>query len=557
MKEISDELRAWLTKRGIEDGAVIADLYSDHDSAEGTRALFPIDDLEPNQLVDLAKKIRWLEAVGGFHIHRREPSRFAAAYEAFWGTFSPPLTPQLKSWKDPLTRKRVGYHGEPTDEPIANPLYDPKENPKARRFLHSVQIQTPHQARAHIAGRWHRGVNSQTVDIEQDVKKYDFLAAPRVSKTRAHTHRRMYEENPQKLLNHLCKRHALSNRQFGLAVPNELPKVPGIDEPHPVRFSKKLKGDAARIDFQRLAEERLPYAKLLYFQYEGSSKAAAMLCAIRRDGTQETVISVPSVSMNDPEELLRFLTLYPETRKMRWMICVDADGCLPGKEQVMNHAWDGQDLLEEQAIEADIILPDPQEWLQWYAAGQDPDKTPKVKAVDDLLGNGGSLDDIIVMGRREPLFGLAEWVNKHKSPSYTNRSDGIFRDARVLAYLAKRAAPNGDMRVPPLRTIQRRLGWKDHKRVARALISLTWGDPKVGGGKSARAVDLVSGSYDIRRNHFSGEYEWKDAPVINVHPELRAAIGEPSRLGNLRAGLRNAPEERTEDSRQAVRVLAR
>jgi hypothetical protein len=519
----SDELQAFLDKRGIDDEEVISDLFSDHVHIYSTRALFP-KNMQPNQRMDLSKKLNWFEKVGGGIIKRTKPQRFPG----------PSLTPQLKPWIDPHGRKRVEYHGPPTDKPLVNP--------ETGKPLHPVQIKTPKQRAAHIKGKWHKGVNSTEVDVEVDTKKYDFFAGPRVQVVRSHTHRKMYEENPEKLLNHLLKQHAFKT-------------VPELDEPHPVRFSEKRRGDAARIDFPRLSEERLPYSRVGHCQHEGPTKAAAMLCAIREEDTPELVINVPAMGAADDEELARFVRLYPEALEMRWFIHVDADCVLKG--EVMNHALDTLESFESLGMEADIALPDPQPWLEWDAAGRDPEKEPKIKAFDDLRAEGGKLDDLIVMGRRETPYGLLEFVNQNKSSySPTVYSNGARRDAELLKHLARRADLNGNYRLPPLRTIAKRLGWKDHKRVGRALESLTWGDPRFGGGKSAGAIDLVIGSYDVRRDHFSGKFDWKDAPVINVHPRLRAIQQPPWKLREARRQLRTAPEEETEESSPAAQVAS-
>jgi hypothetical protein len=525
-REVSDRLRGWLNDRGITRPELVAD-FEDFTTEERLRALFP-DDLASNQARDLSKKINHLKEHGGAIIHRHPPPGFSS------------LTPEIKPWVEMQGRKRVHYHGEPTDEPLYNP--------ESGKQLHPIQVETPHGARFHIGGKWHKGENRDEVHVEVPPQKYTLLATAKVRKTRKHTHRKMYEQNSEKFYFHLLKQHA-----FG--------RVPELDEPHDVSYLEAIPGDHKAIDIPRPAVPLLKDAQLIHLVLEGPTKTRSLLEEILEQGTRESVCGILSVSMGAYDELERFVFLFG-LRGRHFMIWVDSDGRDPSKPEVIGHAKNYQGWLEKLGCKADIAVP----------LSPPAESSEDKWGLDDLRGQGFryglSLDDSMVLGECKTPNGLSEWVTRYKSSSYTNWRSGVSRDEELLEYLARRAHPGtGDVPLPPLRTIARGLGWdrnergrekRGHMRVWRGLRSLAGQRDERGKlGPGAMAIDVVRGSLGIRRNYFSGQTEYVDPAIVNVHPDLRATHEPDWPLGDLRRKLRAKKKGKTQMSTATAQQLDR
>jgi hypothetical protein len=133
------------------------------------------------------------------------------------------------------------------------------------------------------------------------------------------------------------------------------------------------------------------------------------------------VFSVPSVGQWDAPELQAFAEMYLAGKTT--IVVPDADW--HANPDVLTQALLCRSFLRRFGLEAVVAAP-PAE------AGY--------KGVDDFLGAGGSLDDLVVIGREMP-DAFDQWVQDQRG-----RSDGLSRDANVLQNVALHAADDGTIR---------------------------------------------------------------------------------------------------------------
>src|SRR5512132_1246883 len=149
------------------------------------------------------------------------------------------------------------------------------------------------------------------------------------------------------------------------------------------------------------------------------------------------------------------------------------------------------------------------------------------KGVDDFLGAGGSLDDLVVIGREMP-DAFDQWVQDQRG-----RSDGLSRDANVLQNVALHAADDGTIR-------------KDVRMLAKIMDTHPMTVSRGIASLAERGAIAIEGSLVTRpptRKRGTGgrwyrtEEDWEERPTIIVREELRAVELEPVRLGDLDSGV--------------------
>jgi hypothetical protein len=415
--------------------------FERYTTEERARCLYPEDQLARNQRAELTKMVGWMEKVGGLIIHRT-PIPGAA-----------PITPELRPNEPMLGRKTVHYHGE---DQRPETLVALRWNGKP---LHEIQIETPDEARFHIAGKKHRGMNAQDVHEHVKKKKYTFLAAPVEHYWRSHTHRWLCERD--KLAGHLAARHK-----------DEIPL--GLDEEHQHRYARKARGDAARIDLNPIALDLMMDADEFFLGFEGSIKGASMLSEILDTGRKASAASVPSVTLwlagPDQDELETLVRRFGLHEK-RVYIVIDADG--NGNPNVLAQALFARDYLRHLGVKAWIVAPPYDE----NDLGEDG--KPRLNGVDDFRNEGGGLDELHAL-RREPRPSetFTAWLALRGHP----RDLSLLRRAQRLQALSLFPASN------PLKTTARILRFEKKRQAAAELDELArWGVIRITEGSTGVA----------------------------------------------------------------------
>ncbi len=246
-----------------------------------------------------------------------------------------------------------------------------------------------------------------------------------------------------------------------------------------------------------LAVGLLVRSLVVFFVIEGCIKADAVL------PMGGAVFSVPSVGQWDCAELGRFANEYLFGKTV--VIVPDADWT--SNAAVINQARLCENRLRQFAVrDTHVAAPPP-------TLGR-----AKTKGVDDFIGAGGQLDDLLVIDH-EPPSGVYEFMVKH----WSMRSDCARRNTEVLAAMANYVGPDGVLEAP-LTTVARVMN-VNTMRVSRAVRDL---------------VDLgavrVEGDLSTRRSWFSGRHEWAEKPSIVLAPELRPKTKTPQALSDVLGG---------------------
>jgi hypothetical protein len=262
---------------------------------------------------------------------------------------------------------------------------------------------------------------------------------------------------------------------------------------------------ARRIDVHPFSQPKLVTSDVVYFVIEGCIKADSVLAA------GGAVFSVPSVSLWDCDELERFALEYLHDKTV--FIVADAD-------------WNANDMVKNQARMCQATLHHLGVPETHIAAPPSFHNGKETKGVDDFIGAGGALDELIVIDSKPPE-GIRELLAVRGL-----RKDRIERDADVLWAMSAYSGPTGVFACP-LSTLARVM--RTYKmRVSRAVKSL-----------AELGVLTVSGDLSVRSGWFSNELDWTERPIITLAPELRSVdkdahlAGETLRDINSRS-LRNA-----------------
>ena len=328
----------------------------------------------------------------------------------------------------------------------------------------------------------HKGKDVDGQHDHEQSAKYLFAPAPKIKVPWWHEHAEQYAGKPDALKRHLKARHD------------------GKDESGRHRHFRKVKDEsvnfAKRLDVNPLAVPLLEDANRVFFGIEGCLKADAIL------SQGEAVFSVPSVTLWDAPELADFSDRYLVGKTV--FIVPDAD-------------WNENDAVIAQAMLCRQHLRQRCGLDAWVAAppieqNAARDETGKLKenGVDDFLGGGGSVDDLVVIGREMPPS-FDEWVRSQRG-----RSDGLIRDADVLQNLALHASDDDGTLSKAVGTLAKIMRTYE-KKVARALASL----------ESRGAIQIEEGSLHTRRGAWKGGYfdwslEWEEKPLILIPKHLRA-----------------------------------
>jgi hypothetical protein len=332
----------------------------------------------------------------------------------------------------------------------------------------------------------HCGQNVETVHLHQAYAKYVFATSERVEVWYQHDHdtgwkRTSAAERPSKRHAHVAKPGTHS----------------GDDVVGPHFHPWRVKGQdamARRLDVHPLAVRKLTEDPVAFFVIEGCIKADAVLAA------GGAAFSVPSVSLWDTgRELERFVADYLTDKVV--VIVPDADWSL--NPLVINQARMAETHLNRLGVPEIHVAAPP---LSYQGVS--------TNGVDDFIGAGGHLEDLLVIDN-EPPSGLHEYVARNGF-----RSDRTRRDEKLIRALSTYTGPCGIF-ASPLQTLARVMG-VNRMYVSRAIKDLEQlGDVTVDG-------DLAT-----TVGWFSHHLDWRERPSITLAAQLRSVHKPEQRLSDL------------------------
>ncbi len=198
---------------------------------------------------------------------------------------------------------------------------------------------------------------------------------------------------------------------------------------------------AARIDVHPMAVQRLDEVKRtrgrVFFVLEGCLKADSILAQ------GEAVASVPSVSLwaNAPE-LRPFAEVYLKDATV-FVVC-DSDWERENDDSVLRQALLCRDAIRRHVGHKRVfVAAPPPASCKRHGPGT---KADGKHGVDDMLGEGGTVDDLVVV-EREAYSSYKQWFvdRTMADPDYRDKRKlrGVGRDAAVLRWLVLYTGPDG------------------------------------------------------------------------------------------------------------------
>ena len=453
-----------------------------------------------------------------------------------WTTDEP--QPLRDAWYDFVSKRQRGFVGRVANQsdgyvipryappgldldPVAAEIRpdDAVETGAIKRHDHAKHFTDPALRSRHVE-KEHGGIDRIGLHEHRRAAKYVFPPGPLVEQRYWHDHKEM---NPERRTKHIEMRHK------------------GVDRvgshPHTYKVKSKDDGLAKRLDVHPDAVPLFEIADWVFFVIEGCLKADAIL------SQGEAVFSVPSVTLWDAKELQAFAARYLAGKMV--VIVPDAD-------------WAQNDLVIAQAMLCRSFLR--RLGLQaWVAA---PPMEAGHKGIDDYLGpvelggGGGTLDDLVVIGRELPAafdeWVLAEGGNPRRLPG--RWADGVIRDVDVLQNLMLHGTDDGTIR-KSISTYARIMG-VDKKRVSRAIESLL----ERPGLTSPKALWILEGSTATQRGAWKGRYydrslDWEDKPLLQLAKEFRPINSPPKRLGDFSPERDGEQQFITRDFAELARVV--
>ncbi len=325
----------------------------------------------------------------------------------------------------------------------------------------------------------HHSVNTEEVHSHQRLAKYVFPSSPMKDEWYEHDHASASRATEAAKLGHLAKAHD------------------GTDVSGPHHHKKRVKDEstnlARRIDVHPLAVQKLIDDEVVFFVIEGCLKADSVLAA------GGAVFSVPSVSLWDCDELTEFSWQYLRDKTV--VIVPDADWA--DNAAVINQARLCQTALYRTGVSQVHVAAPPSHY-----------NGHNTKGVDDFIGVGGHLDDLLVINSTPPGDVLTEFLDRH-----VRRRDQSLRDGWVLYSLSAFCGTNGIL-CARLKTVARVIGITP-MAVTRAVRSL-----------EGMGAVRIEGNLSEKRDWFSRQWDWTERPTITLIPELRAMENTPERLGD-------------------------
>lgn len=306
---------------------------------------------------------------------------------------------------------------------------------------------------------------------------------------------------------HTHEHYGLSALAEHLRIWHEDGDVPAVDEPHGEQHVFEVSAhdsDSARIDVHPWAVPLFKDAEVVFASIEGVQKADAILSAIRRDGILASVYSVPSVTLWKDPSTPQFVDGYLRGKIV--VVVPDADWSDASKKgAVENQARIYHGYLAGLGIERVHVAAAPQ---SFFAESGD-------KGIDDFLGAGGQLSDMVCIDVEPPsMRKVLAWVNG--AVKETGVRVNVIKAAAMITSLSMFASSKGG-----------------HIRVSQGCMANIL-------GVTQQAVSLrldvlqqlgaieYDGALAIGRNYF-GSMDWINQPTIRIVPEALRASRLPDR----------------------------
>jgi hypothetical protein len=238
-----------------------------------------------------------------------------------------------------------------------------------------------------------------------------------------------------------------------------------------------LLGEGSRLDLHPFAAQLLPEAKVVFFVLEGTPKTDAVLSA------GGVAFGVPSVTLWTRRELGTFAERHLHGKTA--LIVPDAD-------------WATNSQVERQALKVRTVLR--RLGIAAYVCAPPTDGNPYHKGVDDFLGAGKTLGELVIDGREPPIGRIWEAV---QGVPYQRRRSAAYALENLSLYV------NAEGRLTvSFPTLKRLLDIRDSNRLLPLLEAIE------------HTFTVEHGSLQtIQRPTFYGRYTetvWKEPPTISL-----------------------------------------
>jgi len=453
-----------------------------------------------------AKVVSWAKQSDGILIYRH------AALPGLPSVF-PEMRPDNPIRTGQQTRHWHGYGEPPEDDrwyrrmrPRSSTVKKPEDDAGlAHRWKwHAEPIGKMTDAQKKALERGEEPPNTEEVHLHDDLAKYVFPPDPwTTTDPREHQHHTSYPipKNPPKRGKYSNVMEAEERRRRHVEKYHN-----GVDrdDAHPHEWKvKDRQGLARRLDVHPFAAPLFDEAELVYFVIEGCLKSDSVLSAIRREGRPESVFSVPSVSLWLADELDEFI----DQKLLGKTVIVIPDADWYKKDEVIEQARLCCLYLTRRGVRAFVAAPPHEE---------------SNKGIDDHLGAGRSLDELLVQNRRVDRWGMNRWLYCLRDRR-AKRKNTMARTTDALYGLGYGCDDKGVFS-GTLKRFSRIMNVSISK-VQRTVRDLEeWG-----------AIS-INGDLTMRKNYFSGQWEWdedEEPPVITLIPRLRGTTDPYFQLGDL------------------------
>jgi DNA-binding transcriptional ArsR family regulator len=405
------------------------------------------------------------------------------------------------------------WHG--TGEPPEDVL----EPPGVQILPRGTEAFRQHCRKMNEVGGGERHEEREDVHEHPDKAKYIFPPCAKKDDPWNHDHDRgksgeFYRKHPDALKRHIENRHKKN--------PELIQDHRDGTHTHFRRVKDRSNPLAKRLDIHPMALKRLADAEVVYFGLEGCLKADSILTAIIREDRKESVFSVPSVSLWDAPELADYADKFLKGKTV--MVVPDADWV--DKDLVIAHARFAQRFLYQRGISTYIAAPP-----------LNDDGSFEHKGIDDFLGAGGSLDDLVVLERCDSPHLTATDLETHARRNVVHkskrcrRSEAVDNDVALMMTLARFADSHGRVKATH-KSLAKILG-VDQSTVTRHLNHLKetrWieVEKQVKDAAEEEQWEIIKGAVGTKRGYITkeglyiyGPEEWRDGPRIIVPEQLR------------------------------------
>jgi hypothetical protein len=324
-----------------------------------------------------------------------------------------PIMPQFKE-DDPPEKSRKHVHAD----------YGAKGRARHVKGKRSrVYTLGANGSRKLVSETGHIGDDPDTVHVHGKPAKYRMMSRPHMR----YTHPHLDDGAPRDLDKHTAEVEPFGH---GGGPASDDARFEWLEEMHWLEQHEHLshrpeRGPSLekRLDMHPTAAALLPRARRVFFVLEGVLKADAILS----HGEGEAVFDVPSVTLWDALELETFAK-----RLQGKTVYIVPDSDWASNPQVSSQAFECRERLRSYGLDAHVAAPTPKCGRVCDCIDEADDHK---RGVDDLLADGESPDDLLVL-EREPSSAFCKWAREY-GPRW--RSDRAKHDIGTAWWLALHA----------------------------------------------------------------------------------------------------------------------